>query len=91
MSTERFIKYGSAAMAARHSGVVSHIDTQDNFGEITMEGHAPVACSLAELRRIGAAAIGCRVDFEFGTVGNVGGGFGNTSGAVKLTRPGSVP
>ena len=75
----------------RHSGVVSFIDEADNFGEISMEGHAPVVCGLTELRRIGAAAIGTVVDFEFGTVGNIGGGIGNTSGAVKLSKPGPVP
>ena len=76
----------------RYSGVVSFIDEADGFAEISMEGHAPVVCNLAELRAIGGDAIGCRIDFEHGSVRlRHAVGPAGPSGAVRLSKPRPVP
>ena len=68
-------------MTARHTGTVSYIDAETNFGEITSPGWQPIGCDLADLRRVGADAIGAVVDFEFGAFRSA------VSGAINISKP----
>jgi hypothetical protein len=73
-------------MTGRHVGTVCHLNPAENYAEIEVAGMMPVGCHFADLRGLGADKIGEVVEFELGAKAPVG-----FSGAVKLSRPASVP
>ena len=69
-------------MDARYTGIVSHWDERDGFGEITMQGHAPLVVYRNQLHALGISqpVVGMRFDFGIGVHAN------GQTGAVNLSR-----
>ncbi len=69
-------------MEARYTGTMTHWDEQDGFGEITMQGHAPLVVYRNQLHALGISqpVVGMRFDFSIGVHAN------GQTGAVNLSR-----